>query len=352
MEVLREVITQEPAEAVPVADGHEEPSIIEPKPEEIQPGVVVNNDPVDRPLSPTISLTDKEVQVLEELSYGATAQQVASKINVHEASIFSLYSRIYRKLGARNAPDAMRLCFYLGILKPHIGYEDTDFEQRLSSLDKAELKFISVGLSPGQVAAATGELQKVVADRRQLLVIKLGATSLGHAVRHAIEFGILPIIEDLRDANQELRIPKKSASRRHGPEFSLTSKNARSPKGQNKPTKLQSESEADQVGPDDQPLSDINPSLEDFILPVPTMMRQPKVETPPGVLSIIEFEESVRAYLDFGGDPLAIDPTKPGIRQAGKRALQSTSRELKIVDQARLDRRDEIAQKLGILPSK
>lgn len=61
-------------------------------------------------------ISQREQQVLENISYGYTAKEIASMLYVSNHTIISHKKNIQEKLGAANGAEMVRKGFQLGIL--------------------------------------------------------------------------------------------------------------------------------------------------------------------------------------------------------------------------------------------
>lgn len=62
-------------------------------------------------------ITNREVEVLQKISYGFTADQIAGQLHVTNHTIISHKKNLLIKLDASNAPELVRKGFELGILR-------------------------------------------------------------------------------------------------------------------------------------------------------------------------------------------------------------------------------------------
>jgi DNA-binding CsgD family transcriptional regulator len=67
-------------------------------------------------MTPTVSLTPRESDVLRLLSQGCTYEQAADRLGVSLHTVCTHIKNAYRKLGVRCAPAAVMRCVELRIL--------------------------------------------------------------------------------------------------------------------------------------------------------------------------------------------------------------------------------------------
>jgi DNA-binding NarL/FixJ family response regulator len=69
-----------------------------------------------RPTSDSITLTEREMQVLELLGEGLQKKEISERLQISTATVATHVRHIYEKLGVQNAPAAISKAFQSGIL--------------------------------------------------------------------------------------------------------------------------------------------------------------------------------------------------------------------------------------------
>ena len=79
------------------------------------------------------ALTSREVEVLRELAGGRTNEQSAQALNISIKTVEAHRARLFKKLGASNAPQAIVFAYAQGMLKaPLTAYTVEDLTAELA----------------------------------------------------------------------------------------------------------------------------------------------------------------------------------------------------------------------------
>lgn len=65
---------------------------------------------------PVVDLTEKEHHILQELANGKTITAIALDMNYSRDWISDIAAKLYKKLGARNAPNAVAMALREGLI--------------------------------------------------------------------------------------------------------------------------------------------------------------------------------------------------------------------------------------------
>lgn len=139
-------------------------------------------------------LTVREIEVLDLASRGLADPQIARGLGLSQRTIREHLTRLYSKLEVRNRAAAVAAGFRLGLLAPGpaavVGAPS--LKPRLAPL----LLLIAVGMRDEEIAAERSSTLPVVRYRVRELRKALGAVSREHAVRLAVEGGLLVVSPD------------------------------------------------------------------------------------------------------------------------------------------------------------
>lgn len=67
-------------------------------------------------------ISKRELQVLERISMGDTAKEIAQKLYLSEHTINTHKKRLLNKMNAINSPDMVRKGFEIGVLKSQTSF--------------------------------------------------------------------------------------------------------------------------------------------------------------------------------------------------------------------------------------
>lgn len=139
--------------------------------------------------TPNRFLSPSESTVLDLVSYGLSAADIANKLGVSVYTIRKHQNNGYRKLKVQNAAGAVQKGFELGILKPSQSESSAETSQTINELEVEE-QSLAVGGLVASGAITEREKQRTSAENlEQMQKLLIGAMSLAHAVRLAWEAG-------------------------------------------------------------------------------------------------------------------------------------------------------------------
>jgi len=80
------------------------------------------------------ALTSRETEVLKELAAGSTNEQSAQTLNISIKTVEAHRARLFKKLGANNAPQAIVFAYAQGMLKaPLTAYTTEELAAELAA---------------------------------------------------------------------------------------------------------------------------------------------------------------------------------------------------------------------------
>lgn len=66
---------------------------------------------------PMLNLTNRQVEILDQISLGYTNQNIAEKLGISVKTVEAHRHRIFEKMGVTNAPECVRVAMSIGVLK-------------------------------------------------------------------------------------------------------------------------------------------------------------------------------------------------------------------------------------------
>ena len=146
-----------------------------------------------------LPLVDREIQVLQAFSDGASYAQIAANLFLAQASVRNYASSAIKKLGASNQSHAVRIAFSQGLLC-------TEPAVNLPASWVQVLELVAAGHTNEEIAAVLGRSKNTVIDQVAAVRKRLGARDRAHAAALAVALQLVRV-----DVTPEIRAESYAA---------------------------------------------------------------------------------------------------------------------------------------------
>lgn len=140
----------------------------------------------------TVTLTDRELYVLRRIAAGASQLRIGRSLGIGHTGAAMLASRMYQKLGATNAPNAVYVATQRNLLDVPRAAEQRQVVGGITPHEIQLLTLLSHGARYTDIARVLLISVHTVNVHLIKLYRKLGALDKGHAVGIAYRAGLLP----------------------------------------------------------------------------------------------------------------------------------------------------------------